>query len=79
MSNFGGTPWIGMVTTGSAGMFRLRRRIRSDFAQHDSGNAANAVKGVFSTCQSKAGIILMWSNCYLKTFLWLTIHLTITM
>jgi hypothetical protein len=33
------------VTTGSAGMFRLRRRMRSDFAQHDSGNAANAVKG----------------------------------
>jgi hypothetical protein len=45
MSNFGKTPCIGMVTTGSAGMFRLRRRMRSDFAQHDSGNAANAVKG----------------------------------
>jgi hypothetical protein len=45
MSNFGGTPCIGMLTTGSAGMFRLRRRMRSDFAQHDSGNAANAGKG----------------------------------
>jgi hypothetical protein len=45
MSSFGGTPCIGMVTTGSAGMFRLRRRIRSDFAQHDSGNTANAGKG----------------------------------
>jgi hypothetical protein len=45
MSNFGKTPCIGMVTTGSAGMFRLRRRMRSDFAQHDSGNAADAVNG----------------------------------
>jgi hypothetical protein len=45
MSNFGRTPCIRIVTTGSAGMFRLRRRIRSDFAQHDSAKPANAING----------------------------------
>jgi hypothetical protein len=55
MSNFGRTPCIRIVTTGSAGMFRLRRRIRSDFAQHDSGNAANAVKGFSQPGRAKLG------------------------
>jgi hypothetical protein len=37
MSDFGRTPRIGIVTTGCTRMFRLRRRVRSDFAQHDRG------------------------------------------
>jgi hypothetical protein len=47
MSNFGRTPCIGFVTTGSAGTFRLRRRLRSDFAQHDSGNIPKRGQGGF--------------------------------
>jgi hypothetical protein len=37
MSDFGRIPCAGMGTTGCTGMFRLRRRMRSDSAQHDSG------------------------------------------
>jgi hypothetical protein len=37
ISDFGRTSRIGIVTTGCTGMFRLRRRMRSDSAQHDRG------------------------------------------
>ena len=42
--DFGRTPCIGVVTTGGTGMFRLRRRMRSDFAQHDTRGEHEGIK-----------------------------------
>jgi hypothetical protein len=39
----GRTPCIGIVTNGCTGIFRLRRRIRSGFAQHD--NISGLIRG----------------------------------
>jgi len=55
---FGRTPGSGMVTTGSVGVFRLRRRMRSGSAQDDSAMTARGAAHLLFRCTDYFFIII---------------------